>query len=86
MCLTEMKKREERETVVSATRDGSDSDESTDVDELSDGARAEILAISKKMLRRKQREEIIEDAYNRYALRTIRETCLIGLSTTSEDS
>ena len=47
--------------------DGSDSDESTDVDELSDGARAEILAISKKMLRRKQREEIIEDAYNRYA-------------------
>ena len=47
--------------------DGSDSDESTDVDELSDGARAEILAIGKKMLRRKQREEIIEDSYNRYA-------------------
>jgi|TARA_B100000405_G_scaffold49539_2_gene32717 AdoMet-dependent rRNA methyltransferase SPB1 len=47
--------------------DGSDSDESTDVDELSDGTRAEILAIGKKMLRRKQREEIIEDAYNRYA-------------------
>lgn len=47
--------------------DGSESDDSTDVDELSDGTRAEILAISKKMLRRKEREEIIEDAYNRFA-------------------
>ena len=62
--------------VVAAERDassGSDSDESdgygydSEVDELSDDTRARILALGKKMIRKKDREELIEDGYNRYA-------------------
>ena len=39
----------------------------SEVDELSDDTRARILALGKKMIRKKDREELIEDAYNRYA-------------------
>lgn len=51
---------------------GSDSDGSkygydSEVDELSDDTRARILALGKKMVRKKDREELIDDAYNRYA-------------------
>jgi len=70
------KKGEDDFEVVAAERDassGSDSDESdgygydSEVDELSDDTRARILALGKKMIRKKDREELIEDGYNRYA-------------------
>lgn len=41
-----------------------DSDESED--DLDDYRKAEILAYAKKMLRKKQREQILDDAYNKY--------------------
>ncbi|KAF5745723.1 putative ribosomal RNA methyltransferase [Tripterygium wilfordii] len=43
--------------------DDSSSDESEDYDV---DAKAEILACAKKMLRKKQREQLLDDAYNRY--------------------
>eukprot|EP00894_Picocystis_sp_ML_P000750 jgi/Pico_ML_1/51267/g2328.t1 len=47
--------------------DSSSSDsELEDVDDLDDDARAEILAYGKKMLRRKDKESIIDASYNRY--------------------
>ncbi|CAM8968904.1 unnamed protein product [Rhodiola kirilowii] len=42
--------------------DSSDSDES----ELDNDTKAEILAYGKKMLRKKQREQMMDDAYNKY--------------------
>uniref|UniRef100_A0A7N0SZQ5 MIT domain-containing protein n=1 Tax=Kalanchoe fedtschenkoi TaxID=63787 RepID=A0A7N0SZQ5_KALFE len=42
--------------------DSSDSDES----EMDDNTKAEILAYGKKMLRKKQREQMMDDAYNKY--------------------
>ena len=60
--------------VVAAEEDvatGSESDSGyeydSEVDELSDDTRARILALGQKMIRKKGREELIEDAYNRYA-------------------
>jgi len=60
--------------VVAAEEDveaGSESDSGyeydSEVDELSDDTRARILALGQKMIRKKDREELIEDAYNRYA-------------------
>lgn len=48
---------------------GSDSDSSDDEFEgLDDGAKAEVLALAKKMLRRKDKMDLMEAAYNRYAL------------------
>ncbi|KAL6620708.1 hypothetical protein ACP70R_035847 [Stipagrostis hirtigluma subsp. patula] len=46
----------------------SSSDESDDEEEedLDDHSKAEVLAYAKKMLRKKQREQILDDAYNRY--------------------
>lgn len=41
----------------------SSSDES---EEMDDDSKAEILAYAKKMLRKKQREQILDDAYNKY--------------------
>ncbi|RRT78956.1 hypothetical protein B296_00026334 [Ensete ventricosum] len=41
----------------------SSSDES---EEMDDDTKAEILAYAKKMLRKKQREQILDDAYNKY--------------------
>ncbi|XP_062180434.1 uncharacterized protein LOC133884872 [Phragmites australis] len=45
----------------------SSSDESDEPEEdLDDVSKAEVLAYAKKMLRKKQREQILDDAYNRY--------------------
>ncbi|KAJ3673708.1 hypothetical protein LUZ60_005700 [Juncus effusus] len=47
----------------------SDSDSDTsddDVDQLDDDTKAEVLAYAKKMLRKKQREEILDDGYHKY--------------------
>ncbi|EXB37143.1 AdoMet-dependent rRNA methyltransferase spb1 [Morus notabilis] len=41
------------------------SDDSSD-DDLDDETKAEILACAKKMLRKKQREQMLDDAYNKY--------------------
>lgn len=41
------------------------SDDSSD-DELDDYKKAEILACAKKMLRKKEREQMLDDAYNKY--------------------
>uniref|UniRef100_A0A0E0HIK6 Putative rRNA methyltransferase n=1 Tax=Oryza nivara TaxID=4536 RepID=A0A0E0HIK6_ORYNI len=43
------------------------SDESDELDEdLDDDTKAEVLAYARKMLRKKQREQILDDAYNKY--------------------
>jgi len=52
---------------ASETDDDEKFDYDSEVDELSDDTRARILAIGKKMIRKKDREELIDDAYNRYA-------------------
>ncbi|KAG6494039.1 hypothetical protein ZIOFF_049057 [Zingiber officinale] len=51
------------EPMETSDDDSSSSDESDDMD---DYTKAEILAYAKKMLRKKQREQILDDAYNRY--------------------
>ncbi|KAM0885358.1 hypothetical protein ACQ4PT_030431 [Festuca glaucescens] len=52
------------------TEDDSDSssssDESEPEEDLDDDQKAEVLAYAHKMLRKKQREQILDDAYNRY--------------------
>jgi len=61
--------------VAPAERDVSSGSESesdgfgydSEVDELSDDTRARILALGKKMIHKKDREELIDEAYNRYA-------------------
>ncbi|KFK29070.1 hypothetical protein AALP_AA7G084600 [Arabis alpina] len=57
------KKEDDFEIVPTAATD-SDSDSSSDDDDVH--AKAEILACAKKMLRKKQREEMLDDAYNKY--------------------
>lgn len=42
------------------------SSSSDDLEEDDDDTKAEILAYAKKMLRKKQREQILDDAYNKY--------------------
>lgn len=56
------------EIVPAPATDSSDSssDESDDSSELLVDTKAEILASAKKMLRKKQREQILDDAYNKY--------------------
>nr|DAD45935.1 TPA_asm: hypothetical protein HUJ06_004165 [Nelumbo nucifera] len=50
-----------------ATDSSDDSSSSSDeLDEEGDDKKAEILAYAKKMLRKKQREQILDDAYNKY--------------------
>jgi AdoMet-dependent rRNA methyltransferase SPB1 len=44
----------------------SSSDDSDDEEDLDDVSKAEVLAYAKKMLRKKQREQILDDAYNKY--------------------
>ncbi|KAI5660946.1 hypothetical protein M9H77_20269 [Catharanthus roseus] len=58
--------KEDFEIVPAPATDSSDSSSSdeSDVDDVE--TRAEILACAKKMLRKKQREEILDDAYNKY--------------------
>ncbi|XP_015866431.3 adoMet-dependent rRNA methyltransferase spb1 [Ziziphus jujuba] len=52
---------EDFEVVPAPDTDSSDSSSDEDVE-----TKAEILACAKKMLRKKQREQILDDAYNRY--------------------
>lgn len=49
---------------------GSDSDDSSEdeFEALNDDAKAEVLALAKKMLRRRDKTDLMEAAYNRYAL------------------
>ncbi|KAL2512248.1 FtsJ-like methyltransferase family protein [Abeliophyllum distichum] len=53
------------EIVPAPHTDSSDSSSSDDSDE-DIGSKAEILACAKKMLTKKQREQILDDAYNKY--------------------
>ncbi|KAL0422775.1 UNVERIFIED_CONTAM: AdoMet-dependent rRNA methyltransferase spb1 [Sesamum latifolium] len=54
------------EIVPAPATDSSDSSSSDDSDEDDIGTKAEILACAKKMLTKKQREEMLDDAYNKY--------------------
>ncbi|CDO97033.1 unnamed protein product [Coffea canephora] len=60
------KSNEDFEIVPAPATDSSDSSSSDDSDEDEIETKAEILAYAKKMLRKKQREEILDDAYNKY--------------------
>lgn len=55
-----------REPPKSARDSDSDSDSSSDDDDMDDDTKAEVLAYAKKMLRKKQREQILDDAYQKY--------------------
>eukprot|EP00268_Persea_americana_P012124 TRINITY_DN1508_c0_g1_i2.p1 TRINITY_DN1508_c0_g1~~TRINITY_DN1508_c0_g1_i2.p1 ORF type:complete len:850 (-),score=220.80 TRINITY_DN1508_c0_g1_i2:304-2853(-) len=58
---------EDFEIVPADATDTSDESSSSDEEsEIDNGAKAEILAYAKKMLRKKQREQILDDAYNKY--------------------
>ncbi|CAA7060282.1 unnamed protein product [Microthlaspi erraticum] len=57
-------KKEDDFEIVPAPATDSDSDSSSDDDDIH--TKAEILACGKKMLRKKQREEMLDDAYNKY--------------------
>ncbi|PIA27940.1 hypothetical protein AQUCO_07400049v1 [Aquilegia coerulea] len=60
-------KAEDFEIVPAPGTDSSDdSSSSSDESEKDDDTKAEILAYAKKMLRKKQREQILDDAYNKY--------------------
>ncbi|CAH8384446.1 unnamed protein product, partial [Eruca vesicaria subsp. sativa] len=61
--LASSKKEDDFEIVPAPVTD-SDSDSSSDDDDVH--TKAEILACAKKMLRKKQREEMLDDAYNKY--------------------
>ncbi|CAI9772724.1 unnamed protein product [Fraxinus pennsylvanica] len=52
------------EIVPAPHTDSSDSSDDSDEDDI--GSKAEILACAKKMLTKKQREQILDDAYNKY--------------------
>lgn len=54
------------EIVPSASSGSSDESSSEDESDYDTDSKAEILAYAKKMLRKKQREEILDAAYNRY--------------------
>lgn len=54
------------EIVPAPATDSSDSSSSDDSDEDGIETKAEILACAKKMLTKKQREEMLDDAYNKY--------------------
>ncbi|KAL1192705.1 hypothetical protein V5N11_004821 [Cardamine amara subsp. amara] len=58
-----LSKKEEEFEVIPAPATDSDSDSSSDDDVHT---KAEILACAKKILRKKQREEMLDDAYNKY--------------------
>ncbi|KAK7264286.1 hypothetical protein RJT34_31893 [Clitoria ternatea] len=59
------KSEEDFEIVPAPATDSSD-DSSSDESEDDIEAKAEILAYAKKMMRKKQREQILDDAYNKY--------------------
>lgn len=54
------------EIVPAPATDSSDSSSSDDSDEDDIETKAEILACAKKMLTKKQREQMLDDAYNKY--------------------
>lgn len=54
------------EVVPAPDTDSSDSSSSDESEDEDVGRKAEILACAKKMLRKKQREQILDDAYNKY--------------------
>jgi len=54
------------EIVPAASSGSSDESSSEDESDYDTDSKAEILAYAKKMLRKKQREEILDAAYNRY--------------------
>ncbi|KAK6120927.1 hypothetical protein DH2020_045328 [Rehmannia glutinosa] len=54
------------EIVPAPATDSSDSSSSDDSDEDDIQTKAEILACAKKMLNKKQREQMLDDAYNKY--------------------
>lgn len=45
----------------------SESDDPNEFDDLDEDAKAEVLALAKKFIRKKSKDELIEAAYNRYA-------------------
>ncbi|CAA7397810.1 unnamed protein product [Spirodela intermedia] len=51
---------------VKSSDESSSSEEDDSEDDLDDDEKAETLAYAKKMLRKKTREQIIDDAYNKY--------------------
>ncbi|CAN8273896.1 unnamed protein product [Cochlearia groenlandica] len=62
--LPKSSKKEDDFEIVPAPATDSDSDSSSDDDDTH--TKAEILACAKKMLRKKQREEMLDDSYNKY--------------------
>ena len=46
---------------------GSSGDESDFMENLDTQGKAEVMALAKRMLRRKSKDEIVEGAYNKYA-------------------
>lgn len=63
------KDQKEFEEVPLAPSDSGDSDseDSEEFENLDDDAKAEVLALAKKFIRKKSKDELIEAAYNRYA-------------------
>ncbi|CAK9134084.1 unnamed protein product [Ilex paraguariensis] len=64
--VQDSKSEEDFEIVPAPATDSSDESSSDKSDEEDVNTKAEILAYAKKMLRKKQREQILDDAYNRY--------------------
>jgi len=60
------KKADDFEIVPAPATDSSDDDSSSDESEEDIEAKAEILAYAKKLVRKKQRNQILDDAYNKY--------------------
>lgn len=60
------KKEEDFEIVPAPATDSDDSSSDDESDEDDVETKAEILAYAKKMLRKKQREHMLDDAYNKY--------------------
>ncbi|KAK9814670.1 hypothetical protein WJX72_009544 [[Myrmecia] bisecta] len=52
---------------ASASEDSDDDGSDPEFDALDERGKAEVLALAKKMLRRKDKQEILDAAYNRYA-------------------
>lgn len=60
------KRKDDFEIVPAPSTDTSDASSSDESDDEDVETKAEILACAKKMLRKKQREQILDDAYNKY--------------------
>lgn len=60
------KKEDDFEIVPAPGTDSSDDSSSDESEDLDVDIKAEILACAKKMLRKKQREQMLDDAYNKY--------------------